>query len=371
MAPRLCLNMIVKDEAHIILECLESMVKHICYWIISDTGSTDGTQDLIKKFFEEKGILGELHEDKWVDFATNRNIALKYGYQRKEFDYLWVMDADDYLEGTPDFPKVMDADLYKCRLRDVTDFDSFRPLIFSNKCADIKYKGIIHEAIYLNDPAIIENILGEYRIKIRTIGNRSKDPEKYLKDAQMCVIGIKLKDELQERYTFYAAQGYLNGGNYPMAIKYYKKVRKLNQERGHVYDSYLNEFFCWSQLKKEHEYDEKMIDLLQKAAEWIPERRDAKFLLARFLNQLNRFEEALKEITECMQLKFPVDDSYISNPKIYGNFCVELIAEILCNLKQFDRSIFYLNLINDQTVNTQFIRDNIANIEAEKLKKSF
>ena len=47
----ICLNMIVKDEAHIITETLNNISKYIDYWVISDTGSTDGTQDLIKNFF--------------------------------------------------------------------------------------------------------------------------------------------------------------------------------------------------------------------------------------------------------------------------------------------------------------------------------
>ena len=43
----ICLSMIVKNETHIIHECLDSMWRNIDYWIIVDTGSTDGTQDLI------------------------------------------------------------------------------------------------------------------------------------------------------------------------------------------------------------------------------------------------------------------------------------------------------------------------------------
>lgn len=62
--------MIVKNETHIIRECLESVAPYIDYWVISDTGSTDGTQELITKFFEEKGIPGELHQDEWRDLVT-------------------------------------------------------------------------------------------------------------------------------------------------------------------------------------------------------------------------------------------------------------------------------------------------------------
>ena len=49
--PKLCLSMIVKNETHIIKECLDSIYKYVDYWVIVDTGSTDGTQELIKNFF--------------------------------------------------------------------------------------------------------------------------------------------------------------------------------------------------------------------------------------------------------------------------------------------------------------------------------
>ena len=41
MTIKICLTMIVKDEAKIIERCLSSVLDYIDYWIICDTGSTD------------------------------------------------------------------------------------------------------------------------------------------------------------------------------------------------------------------------------------------------------------------------------------------------------------------------------------------
>ena len=70
----LCLNMIVKNEAAVIARCLASVRPIIDYWVIVDTGSTDGTQDAIRAFLAD--LPGELHERPWRDFAHNRTEAL-------------------------------------------------------------------------------------------------------------------------------------------------------------------------------------------------------------------------------------------------------------------------------------------------------
>ena len=62
----LCLNMIVKNESHVIKRCLDSVKPIIDYWVIFDTGSTDGTQRIIQEVL--KDIPGQLHERPWVNF---------------------------------------------------------------------------------------------------------------------------------------------------------------------------------------------------------------------------------------------------------------------------------------------------------------
>ena len=54
--PTLCLNMIVKDESHIIKKTLINLCEKFKfdYWVISDTGSSDNTVEIIENFFKEK-----------------------------------------------------------------------------------------------------------------------------------------------------------------------------------------------------------------------------------------------------------------------------------------------------------------------------
>src|SRR5512146_2184990 len=96
---RICLSMIVKNEAAVIERCLRSVKPHVHAWAIADTGSNDGTQDIIRRFMAD--VPGELIERPWMDFATNRNEALELA--GKFGDYALIIDADEVLETDPGF----------------------------------------------------------------------------------------------------------------------------------------------------------------------------------------------------------------------------------------------------------------------------
>ncbi|HEX6274755.1 MAG TPA: glycosyltransferase, partial [Polyangiaceae bacterium] len=91
--------MIVKNETRVIKRCLDSVRPFIHHWVIVDTGSTDGTQELVKKLLA--GVPGELHERPWRNFGYNRTEALELA--RGKADYILIMDADEVFEVPPGF----------------------------------------------------------------------------------------------------------------------------------------------------------------------------------------------------------------------------------------------------------------------------
>ena len=94
-----CLNMIVKNEAKVIARCLASARPFIDAWVIVDTGSSDGTQGLIREALQ--GVPGELFERPWRNFGANRTEALELA--RGRADYTLIIDADEVLEASPGF----------------------------------------------------------------------------------------------------------------------------------------------------------------------------------------------------------------------------------------------------------------------------
>ncbi len=97
VGPRICLNMIVKDEAARIARCLVSVAPHVHCWAITDTGSTDQTRETIRDLFGSRGLHGHLGESKFSNFRDTRNVALDMALKLRgdlAWDYLLLCDAD-------------------------------------------------------------------------------------------------------------------------------------------------------------------------------------------------------------------------------------------------------------------------------------
>jgi len=228
--PTVTLCMIVKDETHIIEECLRSMAPYVDRYDITDTGSTDGTPELIKKVMDEFDIPGEVYLSDFKGFGDHANrigsrTEAFYNAEAGGAEYAWVIDADDYVEGKFEYPKKMNADGYTLFIQR-GDFSWWRNQIFK---LDLgwRYVGVLHEyadATKKEQPAF-EKLGGDYHISARTEGNRNigvTPVEKYTKDAE--VLENALEDEPSNaRYMFYLAQSYFDSQQWEKAKEKYQK----------------------------------------------------------------------------------------------------------------------------------------------------
>lgn len=251
----ICLNMIVKNESHIIENTLEKLCKQIDfdYWVICDTGSTDNTPKIITDFFEKKTIKGELHYDVWENFAHNRTLALRRAY--KKTDLLLVFDADDEIVGDIKIPQDVLFDEYHFKFGSPSGTSYNRVLMINNHKV-FEYYSVIHEYISCKEgPTKGLFIEGDYYVVSGRTGNRSLDTDKYLKDALVLekahAEALTKKDPLFHRYAFYCANSYKDYGKFEDAIKWYKIT--LNQEQQWVQEKYvacLNIYECFEKLKQ-------------------------------------------------------------------------------------------------------------------------
>jgi len=253
----ICLNMIVKNEAHVITKTLNHLIKFIKfdYWVISDTGSTDSTKEDIIKFFKDIDIPGELDETPWKDFGYNRTRALTVAY--KKTDYVFVWDADDEIYGDFKMPINLTNDCYKFTFGNPGGLCYSRCQLFNNH-KKWHYVGVLHEyAACLEHSQQPIAVLGNYYFISGHTGDRSKDPNKYLKDAIILEKAfneaVVNDDPLLNRYCFYTAQSYSYCNNIEKAIEYYKKTLTLNGWIQEKYYSCLKIYELYTELNKSEE----------------------------------------------------------------------------------------------------------------------
>jgi tetratricopeptide (TPR) repeat protein len=213
----ICLNMIVKDEAHIIRRCLEKVRPFIDSWVIVDTGSTDGTQEIIRQ--ELGGIPGALYERPWRDFGTNRSEALELA-RAGGAEYALVIDADE--EFTPregfTWPRLT-ADSYHT-LQASGDNRFYRTQLM-RLAMPWRYVGVLHEVAMCQGAQRPERLEG-----IVTYGRfdsaRNKDPiGKYENDARVLEKALE-QDPTNARYVFYLAQSYRDSQQRVLAEHHYR-----------------------------------------------------------------------------------------------------------------------------------------------------
>ncbi len=88
----LTLAMIVRDEARGVAQTIASALPFVDSWLIADTGSQDGTPDVVARACESKP--GRLLRVPFVDFAQARNAVMDAAEPGRVL--LWL-DADDVL----------------------------------------------------------------------------------------------------------------------------------------------------------------------------------------------------------------------------------------------------------------------------------
>ena len=217
---KFCFNTMVNNEAHCIERMLNTVWPYIDYWVIQDNGSTDGTQDIIRNFFEEKGIPGFLYQlDWWEGHGVNRDHCIKTALAADHgCDWILRVDADEQLVIDENFDWSIFDDT-SIQSFNVTTIDGgtqyYRTWLWNAKEPWAFYPDKAHETIYLDRDGIMEDF---QRVSLPTgmrhilanDGMTWAQPMKFLKDALNLEVGnVPNRKVLEDDYhLWYIAKSY-------------------------------------------------------------------------------------------------------------------------------------------------------------------
>ena len=311
--PKIGLCMIVKNEAHTIETCLRSVQPLIDYVLIEDTGSTDDTQVIIRRFLARENIPGEVFDEPWQDFAVNRSIGLARLRQVTAIDYALVMDADDVLRFDPAFDLAafkagMDKDVYDLPIR-LGDVYYRRPQILNNRRSFV-YRGVLHEFVQFPPGKCSHEVAEGLLIDCGTHGARSRNPQKYQDDAAVLARALAAETDplLQARYTYYLAQSYRDTGDLENALTYYLRRSTLGYWVEEIYVSLLSAARIMQRL--DYPVDD-VIAAFERTAAVNPARAEALHGAAKLCNQTGRSAQAYDFAKRGLGLAQPEDGLFV------------------------------------------------------------
>jgi len=307
--------MIVKNESHVIRRCLAAVRDQIDYWVIVDTGSTDGTQEIIQDFM--KGYPGKLYERKWVNFEHNRNQALDLA--RDKADYIFFVDADEVMNFSYDFDKnKLVKDFYLLKTVS-TGHEFYFPKLIKDD-PDWEWTHVLHEFIRHKGHATGE-VLNEIWTTSIQDGARSRDPNKLYNDIE--ILRTAIEDEpMNARYYFYLAQTYSSAQDFSSALEYYEKRAMMNGDKDETFWSQ----FCVGHMQEMLGMDPQIyLKSFAKAHQMDPTRAEPLERIANyyFQNDCPSIAYILMKFAQDLPIPVPMNSGYynwVYNFAVYSIF---------------------------------------------------
>ena len=278
------------------------------HWVIVDTGSIDGTQEIIQSHMA--GLPGSLYERQWHDFAHNRSEALTLA--RPHADYALVIDADDFIQDLPE-PSEINLTLDSYTL-DIVDPPLLYPRtqLVSNRMAWC-YRGVLHEFLACSQAQTSGHL--PWKMHRNHDGARRRDPQTYFKDAQVLLRALETEQDpfLKARYTFYLAQSFRDSRQHEQAIRYYLERAQMGGWQEEVYFS----LYQVAKLKEQLGIDiDEILKAYEAASEAYPARIEALHDASKLCRIHARYQQGYEIAKRGLGKPYPIGTLF-GQPWIY------------------------------------------------------
>lgn len=359
--PKLCLNMIVKNESKIIFRLLESVANVIDSYCICDTGSTDNTVSIIEEFFAGRNVPGKITREPFRDFAYNRTFALKQ-CETMSVDYILLLDADMIFQlgagVTPtDFKLGLVNDAY--HMFQGTDMFYYKNARLVKNRIGASYWGVTHE--YLKTPeGSSYGIIERSRAFINDVGDGGSKADKFERDIRLLLKGLE-DNPNNDRYTFYLANSYRDHGDSDLAIEYYKKRIDIGGWHEEVWHSYYSIGKCYrakgDMINAVHWWME--------AYQFFPNRIENLYEIISHYRQIGKNQIAyMYYIMALKQILLHPNPDYLFLQRDVYDYKLDYEFSIIgyyCNVDNYDMTRICTKVLNCKTSEWNIIRNVMSN----------
>lgn len=193
------LCMIVKNEERVLARCLDSLCELMDEIIIVDTGSTDSTIDIARKYTEK------VYHFPWCDdFSAARN----FSFSKATKEYIYVADADEVLDSENQkkfmqlkqvlLPEIEIVQMFYCnqmQYNTTYNFDrEYRPKLYK-RVRQFQWVDPIHESV------AIEPVIYDSDIAILHLPENNHAPRDFSNFQKQIGKGVFLSKKLHNMYA--------------------------------------------------------------------------------------------------------------------------------------------------------------------------
>ena len=274
--PKISCCMIVKNEETCLPRCLDSVKDHVDELIVVDTGSTDRTVDIVRRYTDK--VFFHAWEG---SFSKARNQSLRYA----SGDWILILDADEEIvQGHG--PRIRQAATHAgpadtILMKVISPYGNGTKRAFHNSermfrnNGVIRYEGIVHNALVgaaALQPSDIEILHYGYDV------DEKKAHEKFIRTTELLKKQIE-ENPLSPMPHHYLGASYLTRGMYEEAARESTEAIRLAREQNNKNHLYLwahftaaMALFRLGNLSEAERYS-------RNALSWFPDHLDCSFMM--------------------------------------------------------------------------------------------
>jgi len=353
------LCVMVKDGGPLFEQMLIANLDIIDRWTILDTGSTDGTIDMIKRVLVGKKK-GELYQEPFINFRESRNRCLdlagtscKFNFMLddtycvndagKLIEFLNIIRSDQFGNSYSIFIKSHDVEYYSTRI--TKSQEKWR---YIYKVHEIINDNNNNNMGILNNICFINDLSNDYMME------RSTKRKEY--DFK-CLFEMIEEEPDNPRHLYYLAQTYRLCPNYEKAAEYYYK-RAFHSVEGFDEEKFdaLFEFAKISvhNLNKPFKDYEKYFHLCN---DWQPTRPEGNYFMGVSYHMQGDLAAAFDYFKKAFKIGFPYSKQQSLKPSLSYKFTPLYLGDLCYTYKDYvlglESTTLYLqhNTPNDETYN--------------------